>query len=80
MATSLGGGLREEVRDDVVGDREAAGRSGRGGVAEQGDGSDLVDGEVVEEVAGWEPPPAERIRAIRAGMAAIAELGIEAMD
>ena len=35
---------------------------------------------VVEEITGWEPPPAERIAKMRAGMAELAELGIEAMD
>jgi hypothetical protein len=35
---------------------------------------------VVEEVTGWEPPPAELLRRMREGMAELAELGIEAMD
>jgi rifampin ADP-ribosylating transferase len=35
---------------------------------------------VVEEVVGWEPPPAEQVRHIREQMGKLAELGIEAMD
>jgi len=35
---------------------------------------------VVEEVLDWEPPPAELIATMRARMAELAELGIEAMD
>lgn len=35
---------------------------------------------VVEEVVGWDPPPPERVRAIRERMAELADLGIEAMD
>jgi rifampin ADP-ribosylating transferase len=35
---------------------------------------------VVEEVIGWEPPPAEMVRHIRERMGELAELGIEAMD
>ncbi len=35
---------------------------------------------VVEEVTGWDPPPQEVIQRMRAGMAELAELGIEAMD
>jgi len=35
---------------------------------------------VVEEVTGWERPPEELLRRMRAGMAELAELGIEAMD
>ncbi|GGN09961.1 hypothetical protein GCM10009721_42430 [Terrabacter tumescens] len=35
---------------------------------------------VVEEITGWEPPPAEMVRHIRERMGELAELGIEAMD
>ena len=35
---------------------------------------------IVEEITGWEPPPAELIRHLRERMAELAELGIEAMD
>lgn len=35
---------------------------------------------VVEELTDWEPPPADRVAAIRASMGGLAELGIEAMD
>ena len=35
---------------------------------------------VVEEITGWERPPAEMIRHMRERMAELAELGIEAMD
>lgn len=35
---------------------------------------------VLEEVTGWEPPPAATIQRMREGMAELAELGIEAMD
>ena len=35
---------------------------------------------VVEEVVGWEPPPADLIATLRAHMGELAELGIEAMD
>ncbi|WP_245603707.1 NAD(+)--rifampin ADP-ribosyltransferase [Intrasporangium oryzae] len=35
---------------------------------------------VIEEITGWERPPAERIRHMRERMAELAELGIEAMD
>ncbi|WP_425581168.1 NAD(+)--rifampin ADP-ribosyltransferase [Terrabacter carboxydivorans] len=35
---------------------------------------------VLEEVTGWEPPPAETVRHIRERMGELAELGIEAMD
>lgn len=35
---------------------------------------------VVEEVLDWEPPPAERVEAIRASVGELAEVGIEAMD
>ena len=35
---------------------------------------------VVEEVTGWQRPPAEMIRHMRERMAELAELGIEAMD
>jgi len=35
---------------------------------------------VVEEVAGWEPPPAAMVRQMRVRTAELAELGIEAMD
>jgi hypothetical protein len=35
---------------------------------------------VVEEVTGWDPPPPELLARMRASMAALAELGIEAMD
>ena len=35
---------------------------------------------VLEEVTGWDPPPPEVIQRMRAGMAELAELGIEAMD
>lgn len=35
---------------------------------------------VVEELTDWEPPPAERVAAIRASMGGLAALGIEAMD
>ena len=35
---------------------------------------------VVEEVTGWDPPPMARIQQMRARMAELAELGIEAMD
>ncbi|HYN29392.1 MAG TPA: NAD(+)--rifampin ADP-ribosyltransferase [Dermatophilaceae bacterium] len=35
---------------------------------------------VIEEVVGWEPPPPDRVRAIRERTAELAELGIEAMD
>lgn len=35
---------------------------------------------VVEEVTGWQPPPPELLARMRAGMAELAELGIEAMD
>ena len=35
---------------------------------------------VVEEVLGWEPPPAELIQTLRERMAELDELGIEAMD
>jgi rifampin ADP-ribosylating transferase len=35
---------------------------------------------VVEEVTGWQPPPAELVQHLRERMAELAELGIEAMD
>jgi rifampin ADP-ribosylating transferase len=35
---------------------------------------------VVEEIHGWTPPPRQLIEAMRARMAEVAELGIEAMD
>ncbi|HET8617149.1 MAG TPA: NAD(+)--rifampin ADP-ribosyltransferase [Actinomycetales bacterium] len=35
---------------------------------------------VVEEVTGWEPPPAEMVQHLRERMGELAELGIEAMD
>jgi rifampin ADP-ribosylating transferase len=35
---------------------------------------------VVEEIVDWQPPPAELLQRMRAGMAELAELGIEAMD
>lgn len=35
---------------------------------------------VIEEVTGWEPPPAELLEHLRERMAELAELGIEAMD
>ncbi|MGV8907695.1 MAG: NAD(+)--rifampin ADP-ribosyltransferase [Propionicimonas sp.] len=35
---------------------------------------------VVEEIFGWEPPPAELIEGMRARIAELDELGIEAMD
>src|SRR6478672_10321016 len=35
---------------------------------------------VVEEIVGWEPPPAAMVEHIRARMGELAELGIEAMD
>ncbi|MEO7447550.1 MAG: NAD(+)--rifampin ADP-ribosyltransferase, partial [Humibacillus sp.] len=35
---------------------------------------------VVEEVTGWEPPPAALVQRIRDRTSELAELGIEAMD
>lgn len=35
---------------------------------------------IVEEVVGWEPPPPELVLKLRAAVAELAELGIEAMD
>ncbi|MFV0460034.1 MAG: NAD(+)--rifampin ADP-ribosyltransferase [Actinomycetales bacterium] len=35
---------------------------------------------VVAEVVDWQPPPADLVRGMRARMAELAELGIEAMD
>jgi len=35
---------------------------------------------VVEEIVGWEPPPAAMVEHIRSRMGELAELGIEAMD
>ena len=35
---------------------------------------------VVEEVHGWQPPPAELVERLHASMAELRELGIEAMD
>lgn len=35
---------------------------------------------VLEEVTGWEPPPRERVAAIRARMSELAQYGIEALD
>lgn len=35
---------------------------------------------IVEEVTGWDPPPAELVRHLRERMTELAELGIEAMD
>ena len=35
---------------------------------------------IVEEIIGWDPPPAELVQHLRERMAELAELGIEAMD
>jgi rifampin ADP-ribosylating transferase len=35
---------------------------------------------IVAEITGWDPPPPELIQRMRAGIAEMAELGIEAMD